>query len=161
MSDEKIYSLIVELINMFNNIDEMIDTNSNRMQEIDLEINDWLHYIENNEIDEKQSIKIIKEVKKLRYKNDELEYENSRLKTILFDILKKIKTFFRNILHIGDEHSKNEVVSEIKDYYDNDDFTKDDVYDIAESTSKEDELFEYANIEYDYVREYDDYDMEL
>lgn len=66
MSDEKIYSLIVELINIFNNIDEMIDTNSNRMQEIDLEINDWLHYIENNEIDEKQSIKIIKELKRLR-----------------------------------------------------------------------------------------------
>lgn len=66
MSDEKIYSLIVELINVFNNIDEMIDSNSNRMQEIDLEINDWLHYIENNEIDEKQSIKIIKELKRLR-----------------------------------------------------------------------------------------------
>ena len=63
MSDEKIYSLIVELINVLNNIDEMIDSNSNRMQEIDLEINDWLHYIENNEIDEKQSIKIIKELK--------------------------------------------------------------------------------------------------
>lgn len=66
MSDEKIYSLIVELINALNNIDEMIDSNSNRMQEIDLEINDWLHYIENNEIDEKQSIKIIKELKRLR-----------------------------------------------------------------------------------------------
>lgn len=66
MSDEKIYSLIVELINVLNNIDEMIDSNSNRMQEIDLEINDWLHYIENNEIDEKQSIKIIKELKRLR-----------------------------------------------------------------------------------------------
>lgn len=66
MSDEKIYSLIVELINVLNNIDGMIDSNSNRMQEIDLEINDWLHYIENNEIDEKQSIKIIKELKRLR-----------------------------------------------------------------------------------------------
>ena len=28
MSDEKIYSLIVELINVLNNIDEMIDSNS-------------------------------------------------------------------------------------------------------------------------------------
>ena len=116
--------------------------------------------IETKEL-ERENENIQKEVKKLRYKNDELEYENSRLKTILFDILKKIKTFFRNILHIGDEHSKNEVVSEIKDYYDNEDFNKDDVYDIAESTSKEDELFEYANIEYDYVREYDDYDLDL
>lgn len=37
--------------------------------------------------------------------------------------------------------------NEIKDYYGNEDFNKDDVYDIAKGTDKEDELFDYADID--------------
>ena len=32
------------------------------------------------------------------------------------------------------------------EYYDNKDFSSDDVYDISRGTDKEDELFDYANI---------------
>ena len=43
--------------------------------------------------------------------------------------------------------------NEIKDYYDNNDFDKDDIYDIAINTTKEDELFEYADIDNFYTKE--------
>lgn len=37
-------------------------------------------------------------------------------------------------------------MSEIKDYYDNNDFDVYDVKDISKGTTKEDELFDYADI---------------
>ena len=35
---------------------------------------------------------------------------------------------------------------EIKEYYDNQDFNSNDVYEIAENTTKEDDLFDYADV---------------
>ena len=57
-----------------------------------------------------------------------------------------VKKFFRKILQIGNQESKTLVTSEIKDYYDSRDFDDKDVYNISKWISKEDELFEYANI---------------
>ena len=37
---------------------------------------------------------------------------------------------------------------EVKDYYDYEDFTMEDVKDIAIGTDKEDELFDYAEVPY-------------
>lgn len=64
-----------------------------------------------------------------------------------------IKNFFRHLLQIGNEKTKNAVVEEVKDYYENEDFTKDDVYDIAIDTTKEDELFNYADIDKFYSKD--------
>lgn len=47
-------------------------------------------------------------------------------------------------------------VSEIKEYYDNEDFEQDDIYDITKDTTKEDELFEYTNIDNYYSKSKDD-----
>ena len=52
---------------------------------------------------------------------------------------------------------KEATTNEIKDYYDNKDFDKDDVYDIAKETDKEDELFDYADIDNYYFKD----DLEL
>lgn len=52
----------------------------------------------------------------------------------------------------------------VKDYYDNNDFNSDDIYDISKGTTKEDELFDYAEIP-DYMKTTekikDDYDRGL
>ena len=66
MRDEIVFEKIKSAVSILNEIDEMISTQSLQLQEIDYAIQDWLHYIENNEIDDKQSIKIIKELQKLR-----------------------------------------------------------------------------------------------
>lgn len=52
---------------------------------------------------------------------------------------------------------KEVTINEIKDYYDNDDFDKDDIYDIVKDTDKEDELFDYGDIDNYYSKD----DLEL
>lgn len=59
-----------------------------------------------------------------------------------------------------DDKVKEATTSEIKEYYDNEDFEQDDIYDIAKNTTKEDELFEYANIDNYYSKSKDD-ELEL
>ena len=110
---------------------------------------------------EKENDNIYHELEILEYKNDKLEKENSRLKRHLEAILKAIKEFFRHILKIGNEQSKQEVVYQITDYYDNNDFEKSDVYNIAIDTDKEEELFDYCEIDNDFVKEndYDDFEI--
>lgn len=90
-----------------------------------------------------------------------MEKENNRLKRHLEVILNAIKEFFRHILRIGNKESKQEVVYQITDYYDNNDFEKSDVYDIAVDTEKEEELFDYCEIDNDFVKdkEYDDFEI--
>ena len=66
MRDEIVFEKIKSAVSILNEIDDMISTQSLQLQEVDYAIQDWLHYIENNEIDDKQAIKIIKELQKLR-----------------------------------------------------------------------------------------------
>ena len=87
-----------------------------------------------------------KEIKSLKTKNNNLLQENNKLKNYINTILKVIKNFFRKLLQIGNEVTKTATTSEIKEYYDNNDFDSDDVYDISKGTTKEDELFDYAEI---------------
>ena len=49
-------------------------------------------------------------------------------------------------LNVNSENIKNATTSEIKDYYDAEEFDSNDVYHIAKGTTKENELFDYANI---------------
>ncbi len=110
---------------------------------------------------EKENINIQKEVKYLKNKNNKLENEKETLISYINTILKAIKDFFRHLLQIGNEKVKEATTNEIKDYYDNEDFDKDDIYDIAIDTTKEDELFEYADIDKLYSKEnnYDDFEI--
>lgn len=95
---------------------------------------------------EKENKNMQKEIKALTTRNQNLTKENNNLKSYLKAILEAIKHFFRKILQIGNEKTKEATTSEIKDYYDNEDFNSNDVYDIAKGTTKEDELFDYAKV---------------
>ncbi|MCX4255233.1 MAG: hypothetical protein OSJ63_08245, partial [Bacilli bacterium] len=72
--------------------------------------------------------------------------ENNKLRAYIDTILEVIKKFFRKLLQIGNESTKEVTTAEIKEYYDNQDFNSNDIYEIAENTTKEDELFDYADI---------------
>lgn len=81
-----------------------------------------------------------------------------------------VKALFKKLLQIGNEIVKNITTSEIKDYYDAEEFDSNDIYNISKGTTKEDELFDYANIpdyyktrkkQYDSELEKDDYKLSL
>ena len=95
---------------------------------------------------QKENKRMKKEVETLKSKNKKLQEENKNLISYIKSILKVIKHFFRELLQIGNEKTKEATTNEIKDYFDNEDFNKEDVYDIAIETTKEDELFDYADI---------------
>lgn len=54
---------------------------------------------------------------------------------------------FRELLQIDNDKVKEVITNKINDYCDNAYFDKDNVYDIAIDTNKEDELFDYADID--------------
>ena len=119
---------------------------------------------------EKENNNLKREVKSLTTRNQNLSSENNKLKDRLETILKVIKAFFRKILQIGNEPTKEITTSEIKAYYDKDEFKTNDVYDISKGTTKEDELFDYTDIpdyyktrkkSYSYEKEKDDFDLSL
>lgn len=95
---------------------------------------------------EKDNQKYQKEIKSLKTRNSNLLQENNKLRAYIDTILEVIKKFFRKLLQIGNEPTKEATTTEIKEYYDNQDFNSNDIYEIAENTSKEDELFDYADI---------------
>ena len=95
---------------------------------------------------EKENQNMKREIKALTTRNQNLTKENNTLKSYIKAILKAIKHFFRELLQIGNEPTKEATTSEIKDYYDNKDFDSNDVYDISKGTTKEDELFNYADV---------------
>lgn len=111
-----------------------------------------------------------KENEVLNARVNKLTKDNSKLKARLEAILKVIKEFFRNLLQIGNELVKETTTIEIKDYYDSKEFNSNDVYDISKGTTKEDELFDYADIpgyyktrkkSYYQEKDKDDYEISL
>ena len=114
---------------------------------------------------EKENQNIKREIKALTTRNQNLTKENNNLKSYIKAILEAIKHFFRHLLQIGNEPTKEATTSEIKEYYDNKDFDSNDVYDISNGTTKEDELFDYADIPSYYKarkdkdRDKDDFEM--
>ena len=123
---------------------------SKKVIELQPKINEVFNEI-NNYVDsynslEKDNQKYQREIKSLKTRNSNLLEENNKLKAYIATILEVIKKFFRKLLQIGNEPTKEATTTEIKEYYDNQDFNSNDVYDISKGTTKEDELFDYANI---------------
>lgn len=112
---------------------------------------------------EKENNNLQREVKALTTRNQNLTKENNKLKNYIDAILETIKKFFRKILQFGNEPTKEATTTEIKDYYDNEDFDMGDVVKISRGTTKQDELFDYVDAP-DYLKErakdYDDYEYE-
>ena len=115
---------------------------------------------------EKENQNMKREIKALTTRNQNLTKENT-LKSYTKAILEAIKHFFRHLLQIGNEPTKEATTSEIKEYYNNKDFDSNDVYDIGVGTTKEDELFDYADIPSYYKirktndKDKDDFEMSL
>ena len=103
-------------------------------------------YTKSHQTLEKENKNLQREVKSLTTRNHNLTEENNNLKSYIKAILKAIKHFFRELLQIGNDKTKEATTSEIKDYYDNQDFDMYDVKDISKGTTKEDELFDYADV---------------
>ena len=125
-----------------------------------------------NEVDNytKSHQTLEKENEVLNARVNKLSKDNTKLNTRLETILKVIKEFFRNLLQIGNELVKETTTIEIKDYYDSKEFNSNDVYDISKGTTKEDELFDYADIpgyyktrkkSYYQEKDKDDYEISL
>ena len=114
-----------------------------------------------------QNKEYIKEINYLKSQEEKLKKENKKLKDYIKAFFESIKTFFRQLLIVGNEKVKEATASEIKGYYDNQKFNSKDVYNISKKTTKEDELFNYADIP-DYYktnkknhREKDDFSISL
>lgn len=116
-----------------------------KMEQLLLEVD---NYTKSHEMLENDNKILEKEVQHLKTKNNDLNIENRYLKDLIDSILKVIKDFFRTLLQIGNEETKKITVNEIKLHYSAKQLNKDDVYQIAKKTSKEEELFKYANIQY-------------
>ncbi len=113
-------------------------------------------YTQSHQTLEKEKKNLQREVKALTTRNQNLTKENNNLKTYLKAILKAIKHFFRELLQIGNEPTKEVTTTEIKDYYDNNDFDMNDVIEISRGTTKEDELFDYVKAP-NYLKSNDSY----
>ncbi len=95
---------------------------------------------------EKENQNMKKEIKALTTRNQKLTKENNNLKSYLKVILEAVKNFFRELLQIGNDKTKEATTKEIKDYFDYENFNTKDVYDIAKGTIKENELFDYVGV---------------
>ena len=138
-----------------------------KMEQLFIEVDS---YTKSHQTLEKENQNLQREVKALTTKNQNLNNENKNLKQRLEAILKVIKQFFRKLLQIGNESTKAAATNEIKAYYDTNDFESKDVYDISKGTTKEDELFDYAEIpdyyktskkSYGHDKDKDDYEISL
>ena len=103
-------------------------------------------YTKSHQTLEKENQNMQREIKTLKTRNHNLTEENNNLKSYIKAILEAIKHFFRELLQIGNNKTKEATTNEIKDYYDNQDFDMYDVKDISKGTSKEDELFDYVGV---------------
>lgn len=81
MRDSIVIQKIKQVIELIDEIDNLINTQAETLQEIDLELSDWLHFIENNDVTEKQSARVIKRIKELRLIRKSLHKEHAIEKT--------------------------------------------------------------------------------
>lgn len=76
MRDEILVEKITQAIKTLDEIDEMILTQGQELQKIDLELSDLYHFIENNDINEDTSVKLIERIKYLRLIRRSLQREH-------------------------------------------------------------------------------------
>ena len=148
--DKKHIILEKETFDSMNNIIKETKNIMNFQPKMEQLFNEVNTFTKRHKALEKENNNLQKEIKSLTTRNQNLKKENNNLKLYIESILNTIKKFFRHLLKIGNENTKEATTKEIKNYYDNDDFDTNDVYNISKGTTKEDELFDYSNIPYYY-----------
>lgn len=102
------------------------------------------------------------EIRKLEDKNEELQKENRKLHNFLNIMLQAIKKFFNKLLHIGTEKDKDNVIEEITAYHQLNYYKDSDLHDIADGTSREEEINDYIYEQnYGTDKDYEDYDIDI
>lgn len=75
MRDEVVLNKIKEVIVLLDEIDTMIEEQSQELQKVDYELSDLYHYIENENISTETSVKLIERIKYLRLLRKSLNIE--------------------------------------------------------------------------------------
>ena len=140
-----------DTLNQFMNTSKKVIKDIPRNQALFKELTDYTKSYKDLE-NEKRNIQV--EVKKLEYQNEKLQAENNRLHNLIHNILQTLKQFFHRLLKIGTEKDKDDVVLGIKEYYTQNLYDNFDLHDIANNTSKEQEINDYL-----YSKDYDDRDI--
>ena len=148
--DKKHIILEKETFDSMNNIIKETKNIMNFQPKMEQLFNEVNTFTKSHKALEKENNNLQKEIKSLTTRNQNLKKENNNLKLYIESILNTIKKFFRYLLKIGNENTKEATTKEIKNYYDNNDFDTNDVYNISKGTTKEDELFDYSNVPYYY-----------
>ena len=148
--DKKHIILEKETFDSMNNIIKETKNIMNFQPKMEQLFNEVNTFTKSHKALEKENNNLQKEIKSLTTRNQNLKKENNNLKLYIESILNTIKKFFRHLLKIGNENTKEATTKEIKNYYDNNDFDTNDVYSISKGTTKEDELFDYSNVPYYY-----------
>ena len=148
--DKKHIILEKETFDSMNNIIKETKNIMNFQPKMEQLFNEVNTFTKSHKALEKENNNLQKEIKSLTTRNQNLKKENNNLKLYIESILNTIKKFFRHLLKIGNENTKEATTKEIKNYYDNNDFDTNDVYNISKGTTKEDELFDYSNVPYYY-----------
>ena len=142
-----------DTLNQFMNTSKRVIKDIPKNQALFKELTDYTKNYKDLE-NEKRNIQV--EVKKLEYQNEKLQEENNRLHNLIHNILQTLKQFFHRLLKLGTEKDKDDIVSEIKEYHKQDLYGNFDLYDIANDTSKEQEINDYL-----YSKNYDDRDIDI
>lgn len=133
----------------FDSMNKVIDKTKKALNfapEVNKLVNTAKDYTTSHQKLEKENSYMKREIKSLSDRNDKLEKENKSLKEILELIIESLKNFFRKLLRLGNEEANNITTNKVKQGYDDNLFTDMDVKDISVGTTKEEELFKYANM---------------
>ena len=144
-----------DTLNNFMNTSKRVIKDMPRNQALFKELTDYTKSYKDLE-QERDNIKV--EVKLLENKNKELQRDYDNLFDLLKTILQALKKFFKRLLKIGTENDKDNVVDEIKEYHKNNLYDNEDLHDIADNTTREEEINDYL---YTKNYDYDDRDFEI
>ena len=148
-----------EVLNDFMNTSKMVIRDMPKNQALFEELQEYTNHYKEMEQD-KRHLQV--EIRKLEDKNEELQKENRKLHNFLNVMLQSIKKFFRQLLHIGTEKDKDNVVDEITAYHQLNYYKDYDLHEIADGTSREDEINDYIYEQnYGTDKDYDDYDVDI
>ena len=131
----------------FDSMNKVIDE-SKKIREIQPKLqnifNEVDRYASSYKALEKENFKYKKEIDNLELKNNDLETRNNNLLNTINYLFKILKKFLRKLLQRGNDYTKDETSSFIKDCYDEQEFDINDVVGISRGTTKQDELFDYV-----------------
>lgn len=120
MRDKLIVEKINNAITILDEIDNMIESQSKELQQVDYKLSDLYHLIEDNELDIESSVNVVKEIHKLRKERRSLNnehdieilYQNEKSKMIGNDTRQFLMTNIHKLLKKLNSEYKNRVYTE-------------------------------------------------